>query len=384
MRILLVMDSLFTGGAEYSTLLWMEWMQQQAYEVKLVLLKQKHPAYQVTQFRIKPESVSTLRGKNATERYKELKKEIQSFRPDVVHSVLTSAGFLCRILRIATGGFQHIESLVNQPYSKERLQDRNLKPWKIRLLQAFDRVTQGRGVDVFHANSEAVALHYCREVGVPSNKLTVIPRGREENSFVKERSEVRASLIKELQVQEPCLLLINTGRHEHQKGQDVLLKAVASLPPDLNWYLLIAGREGAVSATLHSLVEQYQLQERVRFLGHRTDVPRLLAASDLFVFPSRFEGMPGALIEACAAGLPVVCTDLPCMTEVVSTDAHARLFPAEDAVALSSQVEALLRNPHERATMGRSNLHLFQEKFRLESIHQRMESFYTLTLAGRK
>ena len=378
------MDSLFTGGSEYSTLLYARWMQQQGHQVKIILLKIKKPSYDPVAFGLQSKDILLLEPGGLYFKLRQLHLIIRTYQPAIVHSVLNSSNFLCRVLRILSRGFTHVESLVNQPYSEERLQDKNLKFWKIRILQLFDRFTQGRGVDAFHANSEAVALHYCREVGVPSSKLTVIPRGREINDWISARDRVREEVLQEFQFQEPCLLLLNTGRHEHQKGQDVLLQALAALPAPLNWYLLIAGREGAATKELQSQVEQLQLQRRVFFAGHRTDVPRLLAAADLFVFPSRFEGMPGALIEACAAGLPIVCTDLPCMTEVVEPDVNARLFTAEDAAGLSSQIEALLKNGQERQERGRKSLQLFESKFQLEAIHQRMEAFYQTVLMGKK
>ena len=381
MQVLFVIDSLFTGGSEYSTLLYARWLQQQGYAVRIVLLKVKNPSYDPLAFGLQAAYVTVLQPGGFISRLLQLQKILRYYHPDLVHSVLTASNFNCRVLRMVSRKFLHIESLVNQPYSAERLQDKKLKPWKIRILQFFDRLTHTLGVDAFHANSEAVALHYCREVGVSSSRITVIPRGREDNPFVTQREQVREALLDELQIQEPCLVLINTGRHEHQKGQDVLLRAVASLSSAFNWYLLIAGREGAETAQLRHLVQQYQLEQRVRFLGHRTDVPRLLAASDLFVFPSRFEGMPGALIEACAAGLPVVCTNLPCMKEVVEPGVNARVFDAEEVSGLAQHIEVLLNDSSLRQQMGKQSLQLFTSKFQVASIHGRMEQLYQQVLS---
>ncbi len=165
--------------------------------------------------------------------------------------------------------------------------------------------------------------------------------------------------------------LINTGRHEYQKAHDVLLEALPLLQSKVPFTLLIAGREGKETSKIHQLIDQYNLKDRVRLLGHRTDIPQLLAASDLFVFPSRYEGMPGALIEACSAGLPAICTDLPCMREVVDGNS-ANFFPLNDAKALSIQLDQMLNNASLRTRMGEEALKQFQEKFRLERIHERM------------
>ena len=372
--ILVVMDSLFTGGAEYSTLLWIEWLQQKGYKVQLVLLKPKTPSYNIADFNIDPDSVILLQTEGAWNRYRELKRILNSFRPDLVHSVLNASNFNTRVLRLLQGGFKHLESVVNQPYSRERLQDQSLSTIKIRLLQWFDRLTQKRGVQHFHANSRAVAAHYQQAVHVPAAKITVIPRGRESNPFLPERRLYNQQYKAALQIPDNHLLLINTGRHEYQKAHDVLLTALSLLQSKVPFTLLIAGREGKETQTLKQLIEQLQLQDRVRLLGHRTDIPQLLAASDLFVFPSRYEGMPGALIEACAAGLPVVCTNLPCMTEVVQANGNALLFPLNDAEALAQQLEQLLSNSELRSKMGVESLTIFQQNFTLESIHLQMEA----------
>jgi glycosyltransferase involved in cell wall biosynthesis len=135
--------------------------------------------------------------------------------------------------------------------------------------------------------------------------------------------------------------------------------------------LLIAGREGKETSKIRQLIDHYGLKDRVRLLGHRTDIPQLLAASDLFVFPSRYEGMPGALIEACAAGLPSVCTDLPCMREVVD-ETSARFFPLNGAKALSHQLDQMLNDASSRTDMGKEALEQFEINFQLERIHEKM------------
>lgn len=370
------MDSLFTGGAEYSTLLWMEWMEAHGYDVRLVLLKPKKPSYKIEHFKVNPERVSQLVPGSVYHKYKQLKKIIDTFQPAIVHSVLTASNFLCRTIRLTGRRFVHIESLVNQPYSAERLSDASLSGWKIKMFQLFDRLTQRKGVQHFHANSKAVAAHYKQEVHVPENKISVVPRGRQDNEWLQQKEELRKKYNEEFSIPSDHLLLINTGRHEHQKGHDILLKAVALCESNTPFNVLIAGREGAFTNSILELQVQLGLQQKVKLIGHRTDIPQLLAAADLFVFPSRFEGMPGALIEACAAGLPVVCTDLPCMTEVVTDKQNALLFPTENPQAMATQLDQLLMDADKRKEMGTESLAVFRNKFQLENIHLSSEKIY--------
>jgi glycosyltransferase involved in cell wall biosynthesis len=369
--ILIIIDSLFTGGAEYSTLLWMEWLLEKGVDVRMVLLNSKNPSYNISDFKIDPARVTMLNTKGVYARYKALKQIIQEFKPAVVHSVLNASNFTTRALRIFHGGFKHVESVVNQPYSKERLGDQSLSKFKIRLLQTYDILTQKKGVQHFHANSHAVADHYMQAVKVPANKITIIPRGRAENKYIHQKGTLRRQYEAEFNIPADHVWLINTGRHEYQKAHDVLLEALSLLQSNVSYTLLIAGREGKETSKMHQLIDKYNLKDCVRLLGHRTDIPQLLAASEVFVFPSRYEGMPGALIEACAAALPSICTDLPCMREVV--DEHSALFfPLNEAKALSHQLDQMLNDASLRTNMGKKALKRFEEKFRLERIHERM------------
>jgi glycosyltransferase involved in cell wall biosynthesis len=370
-RFLIIIDSLFTGGAEYSTLLWMEWLLAKGYDVRMVLLKPKNPSYKISDFKIDPARVTMLNTNGVYARYKALKQIIQVFKPAVVHSVLNASNFTTRAIRILHGGFKHVESLVNQPYSQERLSDQSLNTFKIRLLQIYDILTQKAGVQHFHANSQAVADHYMQAVNVPANKITVIPRGRTDNTYIHQKDTLRRQYGAEFNIPADHIWLINTGRHEYQKAHDVLLEALSLLQSKVPHTLLIAGREGKETAKIYKLIDQYNLKDRVCLLGHRTDIPQLLAAADIFVFPSRYEGMPGALIEACSAGLPAICTDLPCMREVVDGNS-ANFFPLNDAKALSIQLDQMLNDASLLTKMGKEALKQFQEKFRLERIHERM------------
>ena len=370
-RFLIIIDSLFTGGAEYSTLLWMEWLLEKGYDVRMVLLKPKNPSYKISDFKIDPDRVKMLQSNGVLARYKALKKIIQDFKPAVVHSVLNASNFTTRAIRILHGGFKHVESLVNQPYSQERMNDQSLNKFKIRLLQMYDILTQKRGVQHFHANSQAVADHYMQAVKVSSSKITVIPRGRAENTYIHQKGALRRQYEAEFNIPANHVWLINTGRHEYQKAHDILLEALSLLQLKVPYTLLIAGREGKETAKIHQLINQYNLKDNVRLIGHRTDIPQLLAVSDVFVFPSRYEGMPGALIEACAAALPSICTDLPCMREVVDGNS-ANFFPLNDAKVLSIQLDQTLNDASLRTSVGEEALKQFQKKFRLERIHERM------------
>ncbi len=126
---------------------------------------------------------------------------------------------------------------------------------------------------------------------------------------------------------------------------------------------MIAGREGHASAALGDQIARLGLDDRVRLLGHRPDVAEVLSAADLFVFPSVYEGLGGALIEALALGLPIVASDLPALREVVRPGENADLVSPTDSAALAAAVVALLDDPARRQAYGARSRQLFEDGF---------------------
>ena len=119
-------------------------------------------------------------------------------------------------------------------------------------------------------------------------------------------------------------------------------------------------------------VEENKLEKTVTFLGHRTDIPELLKMSDIFVFPSRFEGLPGVLIEAEASGLPIICTNLPMMKEVVEFDKNALVFEINNEKQLAECISKLVLDENLKNEFALESKKIFEEKFLLDSIHQKM------------
>ncbi len=144
-------------------------------------------------------------------------------------------------------------------------------------------------------------------LGVDPDRITVVKRGRDSDRLGRRTPERTPAARAMLGIPETAEVVVTVGRQEYQKGHRYLIEAFAGVVasrPDAR--LLIAGREGHSTAALQSLINELDLNSVVTLLGHRSDVPEVLAASELFVFPSLYEGLGGALIEALALGLPVV------------------------------------------------------------------------------
>lgn len=148
--------------------------------------------------------------------------------------------------------------------------------------------------------------------------------------------------------------ILSVGRVVHQKGLDLAMLALAGLK-DLDWEWRVAG-DGPQLPALKDMVREQRLDGRVDFLGwQKTEqLQQEYSRATLFLFPSRHEGMPNAVLEAMASGLPVIATRIAGNEELVDDGRTGVLVPAEDVQALREALQALLKDSERRARMGRA------------------------------
>lgn len=149
-------------------------------------------------------------------------------------------------------------------------------------------------------------------------------------------------------------ILCFVGRLEEQKGVDILLSALAHLPKS-NWEAWLVG-DGSQRLGLRAQASALGLGTAVRFVGSRGDVPDILRSADVFILPSRYEGMPMTLLEAMAAGLACVVADVGESGRLVRKAGCGLVVPPEDSPALSSAIGQLLSVAAARRDFGRQAL----------------------------
>ncbi|MBU8871801.1 MAG: glycosyltransferase [Gemmatimonadales bacterium] len=155
------------------------------------------------------------------------------------------------------------------------------------------------------------------------------------------------------------LVWLNVGRLVVAKGQKILLEAFSSVHRvNPNARLLIAG-DGALAPDLTEAISALGLQESVTLLGNRWDVPELMAKADFYVSSSLWEGMPNAVLEAMATGLPFVATDVGGIRELLSDQAGNRLVPAGNRQALAEAMLSMMQQPGEELHAMSSENHAF-------------------------
>lgn len=204
-----------------------------------------------------------------------------------------------------------------------------------------------RWADAVVVNSAPLRDYAVRYEGARSNTVRVIPNGVEMRT--PEQVDC-AQLRRELQVPSTALLVGTAGRLTRQKGFDVLITAMAETElKDVHLLLFGTGEE---EGSLKQQTRKLGIGERVHFAGYRKDFGRFLQVLDVYAQPSRFEGMPNALLEAAAAGCPVVASAVDGSCEVIQDGVQGWLVPPEDPAKLSTALHEALEN-HDEAERRR-------------------------------
>jgi len=381
LTVLFVINGLGTGGAERSLAELLPGLRAEGIESIVACLYRRELGVERAILDDKTD-VRFVSAKSALGRARALRRLMRAIRPDIVHTTIYEASVVARIACI---GFPAIvlTSLVNTPYAPARLADPRIDRRRLAIVRWIDGWTARHLTDHFHAITNAVADHAVAMLGIPRQRITVIERGRDAarlgNTSVDRRMKARRAL----GLPRDAEVVLNVGRQEFQKGQVALVEATAALAQRRRRLVtLVAGRDGAATSELRERSERLALDGHLRFLGHREDVPDLLAAADVFAFPSKFEGLGGSLIEAMAIGLPIVASDVPAIREIIEPNGNATLVPPGSASALASAIEDLLDDPAKAATYGARGRMIFRERFTLDRSTQRTVDLYR-TLAGR-
>ena len=192
---------------------------------------------------------------------------------------------------------------------------------------------------------------------------------------LREREELRRSVRTELGLSDDELLSLTVANFRWQKGHDVLLRAARAVIDRGVPVRFVAAGDGPLRHDLEHLRTELSLDGHVQFLGERADVPRLLAAADLFVLPSRYEGLPLALMEAACVGVPVVATAVSGLPDLFANGRDALLVPPEQAQALADAITRLAGDTALRAELGGAARGL-SERFDVQRCVSEVEAVY--------
>lgn len=377
--IMFVIDSLGAGGAEKSLADLALGLRDQ-WIVSIVVLKEAPEGYHALLHEAGV-PIYTIGEGGRFVKMIALLRHIKARLPDLVHTTLYDADVLGRVAaRLA--GVPVTSSVVNISYGAERLNDPAVSVYKLFLARQIDAFTASISSRI-HAVTQAVRMNAIKNLRVNPSIVDVVYRGRDHGVYNTGRLNQRSDCRSQLGLSPESKVVLNVGRHEFQKNHLNLLRAfklILQKVPEAR--LLIAGREGAATSQIFVAIEDLGLCRHVNVLGHYDNIPELLAASDVFILPSWNEGAAGAVLEAMASGVPIVCSGLATLHEVLQ-DRVTGIFvnPAEPTDIASAMLQ-LFADDKRRARMSNNALKVFRERFTIERYVDEMDAFFRRTVTS--
>ena len=381
LRLFIVLNSLAPGGAERSIVELLPALAGSSIGARIVCLRDREVSLR-DEVRMLGTPVTVLPSGSVLHQARALRRLIAAEQPHLIHTSIFDADVIGRLAAI--GGPPVLTSLVNVSYDPSRLADPAVRRWKLALARAIEGVTARHLTDHFHAIGEEVKRSGVARLGIDPDKITVIPRGRDRARLGRRTADRRAAVRAAMHVRDDQPVVLSVGRQEYQKGQQHLIHAferVAETRPQA--VLWIAGREGAASSDLRAAVAASSAPERILLLGHRADVADLLCAADVFAFPSLYEGLGGAVLEAMALECPIVASDLAPLREYLTDGHSALLTPPGDAVALAERIDWVIDDRTLSARLTREAADAFAERFDLADVNRQMAKLYARVAQAR-
>jgi glycosyltransferase involved in cell wall biosynthesis len=295
-----------------------------------------------------------------------LRAHLERTRPDVVHTHSSKAGVLGRLASVQTG----IGARVHTPHTFAFLFEAEFGPLKRALYRSIERGLSGHTRAIV-AVSPGEARTFAASGVVERERVRVVPNGIDPAPWLAAKPIERSSL--SLRGDRPLAAVV--GLLNVAKGQDIALDALAL--PGLEHLQLIVAGHGAMEPLLRERARRLRIEERVRVLGFRGDVPALIAASDFVVVPSRWEGMPYVALEAMAAAKPVVATPVDGSRDLVEHGRSGLLARAIDAASLADAMRAMTAaSDAERTRMGRRGRERLLAEFTAQAMVQGLVRVY--------
>lgn len=361
LRIALAITELEVGGAERCLVELACRLDPEQFDVQVYALAQRPEndslVVKLEEAAIPVDFIGARRSRQVFRATARLSKLLRKQSPDLLQTFLFHAN-ITGMLAARLAGVPKIVTGV-------RVADRS--SWRHRAERWFTR-----RADRIVCVSRSVA-NFCEEtVGLPKDSLISIPNGVDTTLFSRQKS----ADLSEFSIDDGEFVVVTVGRLERQKGIDWLLNATAQLfRPESSFRLLVVG-DGPDRTMLENQAKSLGIQSKVHFAGWRPDVPDILAACDMFVLPSRWEGMPNVLLEAMASRLPAVATSVEGVNEILGPLADQQTVQFGDSSRLVRQIRAIANKKDLADSLALNNFERVNAEFSLEYMVQSYSQLY--------
>jgi len=358
-RVLHIIPTLDRAGAEKQLTLLAAGLPRDEFEVHVCAITRGGPLAADLERDGIPLTVIGKQWKFDPTAYWQLRRHISRLKPDLVHTWMFTANAYGRAAALSAG--------VKNIIASERCVD----PWKAWHQLAIDRRLAKRTARIV-VNSRGVQEYYV-EHGLPADKFRLIYNGIAPAAA---STVSREQLLAELNLPPTARLLGAVGRLWPQKRIKDLIWATDLLKVIRDdAHLLIIG-DGPQRQNLERYRRLCQLEDKVHFLGERSDVARLMPHFDLLWLASGYEGLPNVVMEAMACGVPVVATDIWGNRELVVHDQTGFLSPVGDRAGLARCAHKILENPELAARLGAAGKKRMADEFTIGAMVERHAALY--------
>lgn len=364
-KIIYIINSLYSGGAQMMLYRLLQGLDRRRFDPEvIVLLDLEGPIRrQIEELNI-PVRVLKIKSKFDIAQLFRLAGMIREVQPDILHTQLFASDIIGRLLGRFVRVPVVITSIRNSYYGGP------FRDLALRLTERFaDRTT---------IVSEEAAKQFIARRVVPAAKLHVIHNGLDPESFkVGLSREQKLELRNNLGLPIKGILLLCVGSLTDQKGYPDLIRAFQLISGKWPAAKLVIAGGGPLKNVLATRIAELKLNDRIMMIGRSDQVPSLMAAADLFILSSLWEGLPGVVMEAMAAGLPVVATAVGGSPELVVEGVTGFLAPAGAPEQFTLMLEKTLSMPEEeRRRMGQEGRLRVEEHFNVTRMVKSYETLY--------
>lgn len=287
----------------------------------------------------------------------EIRKLVRGLKPDIVHSHLWPAA---RMVGFALRGMG-IRQVVHVQDTREWLASGSVRS---HVMRALTRLALAGQSTEFVAVADAVERYTVQHLPWIGSSITVIHNGLEVQEFANFGSHNSVTVFRQRKTKDSCLVVGSAGRFMPEKGQEVLLRAIAELRAHgVRVTAQIAG-DGSRRHNIMHLIEELRIGDAVELLGRVSDMASFYSGLDVFALPSiSAEGLPLTLLEAMSARCAVVTSDVAGASEVIRNEVDGLVVPPGNSAALAHGIERLYRNPKLRWRISESGYSRVMQHF---------------------
>lgn len=351
-KVLHIITRLISGGADENTVFTCEGLDPEKYKVDLVVGGQSElynfPEIKNTNIVIMDSLVRNIHPVKDIKAFFDLVKLMRNEQYDIIHTHTAKAGIIGRAAARWTKAPIVIHSLHGSTFHDA------ISKLNSFIYKTLEKITIRWTTKVISVGNDLKQRYLDADVGTPEHYVT-IRSGFDLSQFLMDEKEIahhRKELLKELGLLNKAILIGSASRLEARKGHLFLLTAFKRIVREhKNAHLAIAG-DGAMEAELKQWVEKNGLGENVHFLGFRNDIHKVMAAFDIFVLSSLWEGLPRVLVQAAALQKPILTFNVEGASEIVEPGKNGYIVPLKDVDQLTEKLQNMLGNMAATKNMG--------------------------------